>query len=623
MAAETALAGLRDQLINGGDSDHQRAALQNLWMNDHPLTISIMAEALKSDQVHIKHEIIDYLSKKDDIEVYDHLIEVLDQGDESTREIMLETFERLNLHSRYLEKFDELRHDGLRYPLLARIIQFLGKVGDKKLIPDLANLIFVNNNQVQLAVLDALELTDDGSAGLGPLLSALKMAGNEVFSRAIKIIGNWKNPTSVLPLFYMFVEASGFKFSRLTIALKQFDYGFLSKSVIENIGAPNEEYDEHLLNAWILYLEQVGRIDEARSFRQKYRIGSDRQAVAASGAHAREALSCDIKEEGSFATLTLDGVLDLYTLPSFETQVRTVIKDGYTCLIMDCSNLKEIDRQSLDYLKKTNRRLKDLLGGFKLVKFTCFTDSEKKTRLPNVEFYKSLAPAKESLKKKKTAKTLPVDDQMLKPGNMVELLYSAGGIKKNREGKIRSLDPGRITIDWPVLDVTDAFDKYVDRSIKMRLTVDNKLLEADTSVRDQSSESTLTISRPSAARVIEQWDDIRLDCNFSVSCMKILNPATQKLSPKFAGLCHLLSERGMELVTPTPLKKGMHIVVIFHPAELKVARLIGSVVRVTEMVKNRKKLFKCWITYAMIFNADRMKIKEVIYSRISEEAGSL
>ena len=614
MALKRSLAELRDGLIYSLDKETQIKALNQLGvMDNNPDAIQIIADALKAPQVVIKPAILNTLSTIDRESVYENLIKVIDEGGDTVRWSIYDFFNQAGLGRKYLEKIEKYRQSPDKTTLLAGIIRFIGKLGDQEMMEPIGQVIFTNNDEIRLAVVDALDYLDNRSC-LNYLMTAVKLFSPDVAARALEVISKFKDKNSMLPLLYALGEAVGANISGIARVLKTYDQKELLEIIYSNISRE----DKDLVLASILYLEMIGNIEVARKMREEYNIGTSVAQSQGADAAAHATLEFEVKNIGELVLIGLKGILDLYTLPRLQRVMDAIVTHGHDKVLLMCGSLEKLDRHTSVYLNRINAKLKKMMGGLRFVKLDCLSDVELKNTLPEEDLYTDLPSAASSFSVVRSEKLLRVNDAMIAKDSKIEVTFTTAGVEKNRTTTVLESDQKRIKLSWEVVDKTDVFEEYANDNVKLTLVRDNNVMVAQTRVVEQIHFPTpsIIIHRPRMARVKDRRRAIRINTQFAVKFLK-LKSLKEVSKTQLPGLCLNVSAGGILLLTPIKLAEGSIIILVFPQTEIKIGKVLGKIARRFERIEQSKLLYEYGIIFAKIMDNDRMKIKKFIFDQIS------
>ena len=339
MSTKSDLGKLKDRLIFELDQNNQREALKALWIDGSSEALKVMSEALKAPQVAIKDEILSYLSFKDSEIVFQYLLDVMDACTESVRKDLIETIEKLDLVTRYLDKIETFREVPSRYPLVAGIIRLLGKTGHQDFLKQLPELYPIDNDIIKLSVIEALEFAE---VAVIPdcIFDSLQNVSSVVVERFLALIQRSTESVTVTNLVRR-VSANGDPLNdRIMETLQAMDQMMLEKAVVEHLGSPDEEdVDQPLLKAWMAFLGQTGRKDDAKTVLETYTAKVNEQSEHVQTAIKKTTMLLEVKNIEGAALIEILGSLDVHSLPKLEKTLKTMVKSGCTKIVIECGHL--------------------------------------------------------------------------------------------------------------------------------------------------------------------------------------------------------------------------------------------------------------------------------------------
>lgn len=619
MSDNKELSRLRTNLIYNFDTKVQRDALQALWLDGGPEALTVMVEALKAPQVAIKDEIISFLSFRDQEVVYVHLCQVIDESSNTVRKTILDSIESLDLKSRFLDKIERFKTDASKFKLLAAMVRFLGKLRDQEIIDSLGRLIDIESDEVRLALIDALEYSAAEKCP-GYILDTMKLFSPRVSVRALDLIADFQDDTSVLPLLNILGEVGGLMSEKIVDTLQGFDQDRLPLIVQRNATGTDGKPDEGLLRSWCLYLEKTGRKKDAANIRQQHQLQESEPKVEDECIQTSKILAFELSSLKGVAILRLNGKLNLHSLAGFELTLKFIIRSGYHKIVLVCECLLSIDHHAIAYLEETNKKLQQLLGGIRYTMFKALTEAQRKTLMPSAEIFKDVAEAVESFSLGSLGTVIKIDESSFSQGDQVEVQYSIGRFDKIRAATVLYTEKNRLSIAWEILDEKDVFISYENDKVKFTFARDNERYEAKTKVIEQSDlpESHVKLMLPRIARLIERRESVLVKCRLLAIFQKILEDRTVDKT-EFPGVCVKMSEEDMLVMSPVPLPEGANIVVTINPTDLDLGKVVGRISKRTEYIHRKKRFYEYQVTFVTVLDKDRIKIKKFVFNRLSVE----
>ncbi len=524
-------------------------------------------------------------------------------------------FTQADLVQPYLEKIENIRHLRPKYSLLEKIIRFLGKLGVQEMMEPLGQLVFVDNEGIRLAVIDAFEFLDN-RACLNYLLTAAKLFKGYVAERALNLINKFKDTNAILPLLYMLGEDKSQKGDLIFNILNGYDQDSLMKLVTTYLS----QEDTALVDATLQYLKKTGNMDLTRAIREKYKENqTTKNVTGAFVSSLHDTLNFEIKNIGDLVLIGLKGILDVYTLPRLKRVMEAIITHGHTKVLFLCDQLDTLDRKAIAYLNKIDRNLKKMLGGIKYVKLDCLTIVEKKRLLPKADFFSSMPKAASSFSVMRRAKSILVDNVMVRDNAVIEVTFKAEGQEKTRTTSVLDADQFRVNLAWQIFDKSDIFERFINDRIKLTFVKDNDVLEAQSKVTEQVKAPVpcITIMRPRMACTVDRRKEIRVNCHFNVNFYHV-SRGTEVAPAPLPGVCLNVNASGILYVSPLLLPEGSFGILQFPVEEIKVGKILGQIVRRNERVERSKMLYEYGINFAKILDYDRMTIKKFVFDKISK-----
>ena len=137
----------------------------------------------------VKEEILTHFSNLDRDDMFEHLLEALIGCGEVAKGEVYKAFIDAGLAEVYLDKIEKYRQSLTKYPMLIKTITFLGLLGVQEMMEPIGQLIFIDNDKVRMAVIDALEELDNRSC-LNFVLTGAKLFSLGVAKRSLKLQGS-------------------------------------------------------------------------------------------------------------------------------------------------------------------------------------------------------------------------------------------------------------------------------------------------------------------------------------------------------------------------------------------------------------------------------------------------
>ncbi len=621
MSDNKQLGKLREKLLYGFETEGQLETVKELWSMGSVEALEVMADAILSPQIVVRGEILEFISFAKHPEIFDYLTEVLAGCSEAALWKIQQSFEEKNLRSRFLSKLDGLHDDLTGYPLMAAILRFLGYIADPEIMETIAQLIYTDDDGVQMAVIDSLEYSQPDKCPRN-LFAALKMFGPEVAQRALVLMGKLKDRNTVVPMVYLLGEVGGLMAEQIVAILKSFDRKELAKTIVTYVGDDKANLDMELLHSWIVFLERTGDLEGARKFREHFGIEREVHREANSEATSGTSLTFELKEAGEFAILKLKGILDLYTLSRMEKVLKLMIRNGHARILLLCGELSRLDRHAAAYLRRMDTNLRKMFGGFKYVRLECLNFTEKKLLLPNSEFFRDASSAFASFLEEPQQQVVKLEESLMSScGRSVDVRFSSKDVEKTRVAEILSREQNYLVLSWPVFDETDRFKEFENDDITLIITVGARLLEAKTRVCEQDEDlpPSIKVLLPRTARTIGRISHARVDCRLTVTVRKITG-SQQVDKSSFPAMCTRISEQDLFLMTAVPLKEDAQVVITPDQSKIRMGSIIGRVTRRVELPMANKRFYEYTLGFISISGRDLAVLKKYVYSLISAKS---
>ena len=610
----------RDKLYSSSEKSIQLEGFTWLKQSADPEAAKIIAFGLATPTVLVKEEILTHFSNFDRDDMFDHLLEALIGCGEVAKGEVYKSFIDAGLAEVYLDKIEKYRQSVTKYPMLIKTITFLGLLGAQEMMDPIGQLVFVDNDKVRMAVIDALEELDNRGC-LNFVLTGAKLFSLGVAKRSLKLITNLQDTNAILPLLYMLGEAEPDRLELIFDVLRSYDQDVLLK-IVSNYLCQD---DKALINSTLQYLEKTGNVDITRAIREKFQIGDEKKSTAGSGktlsgrrSAFKETLDFEVKNIGDIILIGLKGVLDVYTLPRLKRVMEAICTHGHTKVILPCGRLDKIDADSSSFIAEVDTHMQRLLGGLRIVGLDCINEVDRKRLLPKAVFCGNLAKAASSFSVVRRSKYVMVDDDLVGREKLLEVTFKTDGQEKTRTTPVLTSDQFRLTLAWQVFDKTDIFQKFINDRIKLTFVKDNDVLEAQSKVVEQykGPVPSIMVMRSRMACTVERRKAIRVNCHFNINFYQVMRSGNVAPTP-LPGLCLNINSGGVLFVSPLQLAQGSFFILQFPQEEVAVGKILGQIVRRNERIEKGEMLFEYGINFARILDSDRMKIKKYVFDKIS------
>ncbi len=607
------LARFSTMLLGSSEMRKQLEALSFFTGRKDSTSIATLVSALQSPVVAVKPQIITHLSMIGSDSIFDALNDSLDKGDAQFRSSLYAAFSEANLGDYYLSKIEIMRRQPACYSHLKKIINFLGKLGAQEMMEPVGHLVFMEDEIIGLALIEALEALDNARC-LTFLLAAVRLYSSIVAERALDLIQRFNDKNAILPLVTMLDELSETTAARVVDVLMGFDQDEVYTIICSNLDVENEK----LIGNALMYLETVGNIPKARRLREQVAAESERTGVEIKAVVEAVPLSVDVKNIGDIVIMTLKGMLDRENLPRLKRVLEVICTHGETKVVLVCTSLQTLDSWGIAYLHDHDTKLRKMMGGIKYVDLTCIQDSMIQSHMPDAEIYERLPAAVSSFSVERSTSYVMVGEDLFRDGTQIEVTCWFEGEEKTRTTAIEDIESGRMRLSWQVFDQLDLFRTHVNDKVKLVYVKDNNVLSAQSKVASQERSPIpfINVLCPRVMHIVERRKEVRIKTHFKVDFHGLDAQGTVSKTP-CPGFCLDINAGGILFLAPVMLSVSSFGILRFPSSEINLGPVLGQIVRRNERIERDRMFYEHGINFAKILDADRSKIKQYVFEKIS------
>lgn len=315
---------------------------------------------------------------------------------------------------------------------------------------------------------------------------------------------------------------------------------------------------------------------------------------------------------------SVEGALDLYTLPKFKAALDLLVSKNLKFFILDFFSLDSLDKEAVRTISDYSTKIK-LLNGlmvFSNIKnYDVISIFNSNVIIEDIKVFDDNNSALDSFVAKRDEEYILDLKNLFYVGQNLEFYIELQGIKKIVYLKVISSDHSHVVVEWP------RFKSGEYLKIAKNTKISGKIMGLNSIYIFKSKIFELSINPP--CLIIEKPLNFLKDYkrNYTrveaalISTFQIFNSDGTLQSGVYSGKISNISGGGCQLITNKNIKKGTFVHVGIRIGNEMSNSINAKVVRISSTILNDREVYELGLHFTALFDQERRSILKYVLTQ--------